>query len=128
MIPGGENRIRTGGEGFAGLCLTTWPSRPGTIRAGVLYVAGPDVQWSGQRGSNPRPPPWQGGALPAEPCPHMEARTGFEPVVKALQASALPLGHVATAPLYGKEPANREDLPAPIFTGADDGTRTRVQE
>ena len=25
--------------------------------------------WSGQRGSNPRPPPWQGGALPTEPCP-----------------------------------------------------------
>ena len=24
---GGENRIRTGGEGFAGPCLTTWPSR-----------------------------------------------------------------------------------------------------
>ena len=29
--------------------------------------------WSGQRGSNPRPPPWQGGALPAEPCPRREA-------------------------------------------------------
>ena len=27
--------------------------------------------WSGQRGSNPRPPPWQGGALPTEPCPHI---------------------------------------------------------
>ena len=26
-IIGGENRIRTGGEGFAGPCLTTWPSR-----------------------------------------------------------------------------------------------------
>ena len=25
----------------------------------------------------------------------LEARTGFEPVIKALQASALPLGHVA---------------------------------
>ena len=24
---GGEARIRTGGEGFAGLCLTTWPLR-----------------------------------------------------------------------------------------------------
>ena len=55
----------------------------------------------------------------------LEATPGFEPGVKALQASALPLGHVATAPLYGKEPANREDQPAPIFTGADDGTRTR---
>ena len=26
-------------------------------------------QWSGQRGSNPRPQPWQGCALPTEPCP-----------------------------------------------------------
>ena len=24
---GGETRIRTGDKGFAGLCLTTWPSR-----------------------------------------------------------------------------------------------------
>ena len=24
---GGDARIRTGGEGFAGLCLTTWPRR-----------------------------------------------------------------------------------------------------
>ena len=56
--------------------------------------------WSGQRDSNPRPSPWQGDALPAEPCPHiklsnLEATPGFEPGVKALQASALPLGHVA---------------------------------
>ena len=27
MLPGGEARIRTGGKGFAGLCLTTWPLR-----------------------------------------------------------------------------------------------------
>src|SRR5215210_1709757 len=26
--------------------------------------------WSGRRDSNPRPPPWQGGALPTEPRPH----------------------------------------------------------
>ena len=31
--------------------------------------AGRSISWSGQRGSNPRPPPWQGGALPTEPCP-----------------------------------------------------------
>ena len=37
---GGGSRIRTGGKGFAGLCLTTW-----------------------------RPQPWQGCALPTEPCP-----------------------------------------------------------
>ena len=29
---GGDARIRTGGEGFAGLCLTTWPRRhPGVF-------------------------------------------------------------------------------------------------
>ena len=27
------------------------------------------MRWSGQRGSNPRPQPWQGCALPTEPCP-----------------------------------------------------------
>ncbi len=29
--------------------------------------------WSGQRGSNSLPPPWQGGALPDELCPHFGA-------------------------------------------------------
>ena len=29
------------------------------------------LSWSGQRGSNSLPPPWQGGALPDELCPHM---------------------------------------------------------
>ena len=28
--------------------------------------------WSGQRGSNSLPPPWQGGALPDELCPHQQ--------------------------------------------------------
>ena len=37
----------------------------------------------------------------------MEATSGFEPEIKALQASALPLGHVA------------------LNNGADDGVRTR---
>ena len=40
--------------------------------------------WSGQRGSNPRPRPWQGRALPAELCPHddLAARVGIEPTVR----------------------------------------------
>ncbi len=29
--------------------------------------------WSGQRGSNSLPPPWQGGALPDELCPHQHS-------------------------------------------------------
>ena len=36
------------------------------------------VIWSGQRGSNPRPQPWQGCALPTEPCPQMVGDTRFE--------------------------------------------------
>ena len=46
---GGGTQNRTGDEGFADLCLTAWLCR---------HI------WSGKRGSNSRPPPWQGGALP----------------------------------------------------------------
>ena len=35
------------------------------------------------------------------PQKYLEATTGFEPVIKALQASALPLGHVAMSCLIG---------------------------
>ena len=38
------------------------------------------MQWSGQRGSNPRPQPWQGCALPTEPCPPARKKyTRFPP-------------------------------------------------
>ena len=47
---GGATRNRTGGEGFADPCLTAWLWR----------------RWSGKRGSNPPPQPWQGCALPNE--------------------------------------------------------------
>ena len=72
---GGDARIRTGGEGFAGLCLTTWPRRhPGVLSYKELigFPTSSLRQWSGQRDSNPRPSPWQGDALPAEPCPHLK--------------------------------------------------------
>ena len=47
---------------------------------------------------------------------HMEAKPGFEPGVKALQASALPLGHFAEkGPLRTVRKCN----------GADNGARTR---
>jgi hypothetical protein len=36
----------------------------------------------------------------------MEAATGFEPVVKVLQTSALPLGYAAKTGLAGFEPAH----------------------
>ena len=36
-------------------------------------------KWSGLRGSNSLPPPWQGGALPDELNPHMVLPDGIEP-------------------------------------------------
>ena len=49
----------------------------------------------------------------------MEAKPGFEPGVKALQASALPLGHFAT------KKAGTDMVGRLVFNGADNGTRTR---
>lgn len=49
---GGGTQIRTGDEGFADLCLTTWLCR---------HL---NKKWSGRRDLNPRPSPWQGDALP----------------------------------------------------------------
>ena len=42
----------------------------------------PLVRWSGLRGSNSLPPPWQGGALPDELCPQMVPRAGVEPATR----------------------------------------------
>ena len=86
--------------------------------------------WSGQRDSNPRPSPWQGDALPAEPCPHigsrLEATPRFELGVKALQASALPLGHVAIPwRLSLQRPVKQEPDRPSDDNGADNGIRTR---
>ena len=50
-------------EGFADLCLTTWP-RHHISENWCLPIS--TVFWSGRRGSNSLPPPWQGGALPDE--------------------------------------------------------------
>ena len=38
--------------------------------------------WSGRRGSNSLPPPWQGGALPDELCPQVVPRAGIEPATR----------------------------------------------
>ena len=59
------------------------------------------------------------------PLKELEATPGFEPGVKALQASALPLGHVATwasLPLKGRSFFR---LTGRHGDGADDGVRTR---
>ena len=52
-------------EGFADLCLTTWPRHHMSRNCFLLFF------WSGRRGSNSLPPPWQGGALPDELRPHI---------------------------------------------------------
>ena len=49
-------RLELGNKDFADLRLTTWLWRR--------------KKWSGRRGSDSRPPPWQGGALPTELLPH----------------------------------------------------------
>src|ERR671925_415837 len=53
--------------------------------------------WSGRRDSNPRPPPWQGGALPTEPRPRDPQSTkcwtvaGRLPDARGAEATAPPL-------------------------------------
>ena len=43
--------------------------------------------WSGRRGSNSLPPPWQGGALPDELRPHIGAFTLAPVIADALKTS-----------------------------------------
>ena len=89
---GGATQNRTGGKGVADLCLTAWLWRRVTAHRGKFG-------WSGLRGSNPLPPPWQGGALPNELNPHICAllngklcteedelaiRMGLEPTTSAV--------------------------------------------
>ena len=72
---GGATRNRTGDEGFADLCLTAWLWRQ---------------FWSGRRGSNPPPPPWQGGALPNELLPQWCLRVDLNHRHRDFQSLALP--------------------------------------
>ena len=57
-------RFELPNEGFADPCLTTWPRHH--IWSEYFHSI-----WSGRRGSNSLPPPWQGGALPDELRPHI---------------------------------------------------------
>ena len=61
LSSGGDTRNRTGDKGFADLCLTAWLCR---------RIQPQWLDWSGLRGSNPPPRPWQGRALPNELNPH----------------------------------------------------------
>ena len=57
-------------------CLFFWRRHPDLNRGSRIcspmpyHLAMAPKNWSGQRDSNSLPPPWQGGALPNELCPH----------------------------------------------------------
>ena len=79
VIFGGDTRIWTGESGFCRplpyhLAMSPFVSMP-TLSCGHWT-------WSGQRGSDSLPPPWQGGALPDELCPQMVPRAGVEPATR----------------------------------------------
>ncbi len=66
-------RFELGNKGFADLCLTTWLWRHIEFsrkrqKSDLIFVV---FKWSGLRGSNPPPRPWQGRALPNELNPHI---------------------------------------------------------
>ena len=62
-----------GNQGFADPRLTTWLCRRGMKKAPFDDAF---FFWSGLRGSNSLPPPWQGGALPDELNPHQFGASG----------------------------------------------------
>ena len=86
-----------GNQGFADPCLTTWlchhwvplyymrtfRKSPHLFLESAMptHLCGHRI-WSGQRGSNSLPPPWQGGALPDELCPQVVPRAGIEPATR----------------------------------------------
>ena len=63
-----------GNQSFADSCLTTWLCRRIfhymlIMQKRLHYII--KKFWSGRRGSNPRPMPWQGIALSTELLPHL---------------------------------------------------------
>ena len=90
--PAGEQKsLFRGVEGYR----ATWRTQPSEL-AYAVAVNQSCYGWSGRRDSNPRPPPWQGGALPLS---HFRFR--------------------ATARLHGlvnKVPRDRIELSTPAFS------------
>ena len=83
---GGAGRSRTDLHGFAIRCITALLPR----LEGTTPTRSPDKKgkpglpfgiWSGKRGSNSRPQPWQGCALPAELFPHTSDLLRFRRIV-----------------------------------------------
>ena len=71
VLFGGDTRIRTGGSWFCKPVPYRLAMSPHTFIVHHLRRKG--TLWSGRRGSNSLPPPWQGGALPDELRPHIGA-------------------------------------------------------
>ena len=102
FLSGGATRNRTGDEGFADLCLTAWLWRhiPLLCSGAPRYAFAFDIhwktgempvfQWSGKRGSNPPPQPWQGCALPNELFPQWCLRVESNHRHRDFQSLALP--------------------------------------
>ena len=105
-------RFELGREGFADPCLTAWLWRRICRKASTRDA----FLWSGLRGSNPLPQPWQGCALPDELNPHIRQqilvagwclRSESNQRHKDFQSSALPTElqrHTVMATRMGLEP------------------------
>ena len=118
LLSGGSGRNRTGVHGVAVRCITTLPPSLKNCVSGRNN----SETWSGKPGSNRRPQPWQGCALPTELFPHTtrftvatvvgiaKARRPLNPVKAALQL----LSYSRTKPPEEANPSNR----APILCSA----------
>ena len=69
--------------------------------AQLVPTIGKNKKWSGRRDSNPRPSPWQGDALPAEPLPPVYFNTNI-------------LAYLANRPM--DVPRARIELATPAFS------------
>jgi hypothetical protein len=90
-------RIELMNQSFADSCLTAWLQRHlYIIFFFLLFYYKMIKKWSGRRGSNPRPSPWQGDALSIELLPHHMIQyiwcpeTGSNRRHEDFQSSALP--------------------------------------
>src|SRR5215469_10901265 len=95
---GGGDGNRTRVQGVAGPCLShsATPPQARASPAANCRIAAPP---SGRRDSNPRPSPWQGDALPAEPRPHSPARS----LRRAFRTVADPGAHANSEPAVGRK-------------------------
>src|SRR5690606_24993150 len=108
----GGDGIRTRVYGFAGRCLASRPLHHETHPPASRAVLG-SVPQSGRRDSNPRPSPWQGDALPAEPRPRdfsqiPPVEVARETVTEAARSSPTDIPTWVRCP--GDEPHDPRDL------------------